>query len=80
MVQTPVLGNIGFPRDIPCKTPMLAPMAPMVRWARKGGRVPKIVAADIAGYRELHLVQKIEGGTMGHPGQSAGVRMGISLK
>ncbi len=29
-------------RLMPCSTPMLAPMAPMVCWASKGGSVPRL--------------------------------------
>ena len=33
-------GKPDFP--IPCNTPMLAPIDPIVCWALKGGRVPRL--------------------------------------
>ena len=40
MVHTRCSGSPA--RDMPWSTPMLAPMAPMVCWASKGGRVPRL--------------------------------------
>ena len=44
-VPSPMVHTAGSgspERPMPCSTPTLAPMAPMVCWALKGGRVPRL--------------------------------------